>query len=126
MERIRGAASWRFLGVLRRAAPRVTAAWWTLVAFRALLPALFTLATGHLVGAVQGGHEVATALVLVSAVFIVQNVLAPIHDALSNDLGAVAGAWLHDRLLEATTAPAGLAHLERPDLAAELETARAF
>ena len=54
------------------------------------------------------------------------NALAPLHEAVGTDLGALTGAWLHDRLMRACTGPAGLAHLERPDLADELSRSRAF
>jgi ATP-binding cassette subfamily B protein len=50
----------------------------------------------------------------------------PIHDAVSADLGAQVGADLHERLLRAAIEPAGVAHLEEPDLADDFALARDF
>src|SRR5205807_9373724 len=63
---------------------------------------------------------------LVGGVFVAMNALGPLHEALSADLGARTGAWLHQRLMEASIRPPGLAHLERPDLADRLERVRTF
>ncbi len=51
-----------------------------------------------------------------AAIFIAMNAIAPIHDALSADLGYRAGSWLHDRLIQSCVDPPGLNHLQRPDL----------
>lgn len=56
----------------------------------------------------------------------VLNALGPLHEAIAANLGASAAAWLQERLLEACWQPRGLAHLERPDLADELASARTF
>jgi ABC-type multidrug transport system fused ATPase/permease subunit len=109
------------------AADRVlSASWWMLILVRGALPALFTLAMGALVGAVENGRPLAGALALAGIVFIVIHVLGPLQEALSSALGARTSTWLLDHLMTATTAPPGLAHLERPDLADELSVARQF
>ena len=54
LESTRSSAEWRFLGVLPRSSRGLATAWWTLIAVRGALPAIFTLAMGALVGAVQG------------------------------------------------------------------------
>jgi ABC-type multidrug transport system fused ATPase/permease subunit len=123
---LRSSAEWRFLGVLFRADRRLAAAWWALVIVRGALPAAFTLSVGALVGAVQHGQQVGSALALAGAVFMAMNALGPIHDALSADLGARAGAWLHDGLVRACVTPPGINHLERPDLADQLARVRDF
>jgi ATP-binding cassette, subfamily B, bacterial len=115
-----------FLAVLPRVSRDGNAAWWALILLRGALPAAFTLAVGGLVGALQRGSGVAAALSVVGVVFIVMNGLGPLHEALSADLGQRTGTWLHDRLLEACIRPAGLAHLEQPDLADQLERVRTF
>jgi ATP-binding cassette subfamily B protein len=115
-----------FLASLPRVSPGRTAAWWALILLRGSLPAAFTVAVGGLVGALQKGGGVTASLALVGAVFIFMNALGPLHEALSADLGQRAGAWLHDRLLEACIRPVGLVHLERPDLADQLERVRTF
>jgi ABC-type multidrug transport system fused ATPase/permease subunit len=126
MNRIRTSAEWRFLGVMPKAAPGLAAAWWALIALRAVLPALFTIAMGVLVGAVQARQPFSVALAAAGTVFVAMNALGPVHDAVGTNLGARAGAWLNERLLDACARPAGLAHLERPDLGDELASARDF
>ncbi len=124
--RLTASPEWRFFGVLASAAPALAAAWWGLVAMRGLLPAALTLAVGALVGAVQGGHALGLPLAAAGLVFVAVSALGPFHDAVGANLGARASAWLHDRLLGACAAPPGLAHLERPDLADDLSSARDF
>jgi ABC-type multidrug transport system fused ATPase/permease subunit len=126
VNRLRASPEWRFLAVLPRAAPGRALAWWSLIAIRGALPAAFTIAVGGLVGTVQQGGPLLVPLALVGGVFIAMNGLVPVHEALSADLGAKAGAWLHDRLLRACVEPSGLAHLEDPELADDLAQARTF
>ena len=126
MSRLTRSAEWRFLGVLTEADRALAITWWGLILVRGALPAVFTLAMGALVGAVQGGYSLAAPLALAGIVFIALNALGPVHEAVAADLGASAGAWLDDRLLEACTQPPGLAHLERRDLADELAASRNF
>jgi ABC-type multidrug transport system fused ATPase/permease subunit len=52
--------------------------------------------------------------------------MGPVHQTVGTLLGHRAADWMNDRLLEATTTPPGLAHLERPDLGADLTMARDF
>jgi ATP-binding cassette, subfamily B, bacterial len=123
---LRRSPGWTFLALLPKVSPGRAVAWWTLILLRGSLPAAFTLSVGLLVGALQRGSGVAAALALVGAVFVAMNALGPLHEALSADLGQRTGAWLHDRLMEACIRPPGLAHLERPDLADQLERVRRF
>ncbi len=81
---------------------------------------------GVLVGAVQGGRPLIVPLAFAGAVFIVLQVLAPVHQALSANLGDRTAAWLYDRLTEACIAPPGMGHLENPALANDLVVARDF
>jgi ABC-type multidrug transport system fused ATPase/permease subunit len=123
---LRSSAEWRFLSVLFRADRRLAAAWWALVILRGALPAAFTLSVGALVGAVQHGQQFGPALAFAGVVFMAMNALVPIHDALGADLGARAGAWLHDGLVHACVTPPGINHLERSDLADRLARVRDF
>ncbi|HKV51036.1 MAG TPA: ABC transporter ATP-binding protein [Gemmatimonadaceae bacterium] len=93
---------------------------------RGALPAVFAVAMGVLVGAVQHGRPLIVPLAFVGAVFIVFQVLAPIHQAMSANLGDRTAAWLYDRLTEACIAPPGMGHLENPALANDLVVARDF
>jgi ABC-type multidrug transport system fused ATPase/permease subunit len=59
-------------------------------------------------------------------VFVLLQVLTPIHQALGANLGSRVAAWLYDRLTEACVAPPGLGHLENPKLIDDLTMARDF
>jgi ABC-type multidrug transport system fused ATPase/permease subunit len=93
---------------------------------RGLLPAGFAVATGALVGAVQRGGELAGPLAAVGVVFVLLQVLTPLHQAIGTNLGDRTAAWLYDRLTEACLRPAGMGHLEDPALSRDLTAARDF
>jgi len=124
--RLRGSAEWRLLGTLYAASPALALLWWGMIALRGALPAGFAIAMGVTVGAVQGGRPLAAPLAATGVLFVAMSALGPVHEALSANLGARTSAWLHDRLLDACLSPPGIAHLERPDLADQLSTARDF
>jgi len=126
MKRLRRSAEWRLGGALYAASPRLTIAWWVLVVVRGLLPAAFAVAMGVLVAAVENGDPLGVPLAAIGFTFIAMQSLGPVHDAVSANLGAVGSSWLHDRLLYACVGPPGLAHLEQPDLADDLASARDF
>src|SRR5262245_65360011 len=81
---------------------------------------------GALVAAVERGDHLAGALILVGSVFILLQVLMPIHQAVGANLGDRTAAWLYDRLTEACVRPPGMGHLEDPKLTSDLTTARDF
>ena len=54
---IRARKEWRFFSVLPRADAGLALAWWVVLLLRGVLPALFAIAMGVLVGAVQRGDE---------------------------------------------------------------------
>jgi len=91
-----------------------------------VLPAVFAIATGVLVGAVQRGDALSGPLALAGAVFVLLQVLTPIHQAISANLGDRTAAWLYDRLTEACVRPPGMGHLEDPALTSDLTVARDF
>ncbi|HEY7198728.1 MAG TPA: ABC transporter ATP-binding protein [Candidatus Dormibacteraeota bacterium] len=124
--RLRASAEWRLLGALFAASPGLAALWWGMIALRGALPAGFAIAMGATVGAVQAGRPLGAPLTAVGVLFVAMSALGPVHEALSANLGARTSAWLHDRLLDACVSPAGIAHLERPDLADQLSMARDF
>src|SRR6202142_1014091 len=117
---------WKFFAVLPRAAPGLAAAWGTVLLLRGILPAAFAIAMGVLVGAVQNSHSLAGPLTFAGAIFVLLQVLSPIHQALSANLGDSTAAWLYDRLTEACVRPPGIGHLEDPTLTADLTVARDF
>jgi ABC-type multidrug transport system fused ATPase/permease subunit len=126
IERLRARNEWKFFAVLPRADARLAAAWWLVLAARGLLPAAFAVAMGALVAAVERGDRLAGPLAFVGVVFLLLEVLIPIHQALSANLGERTAAWLYDRLTAACVRPPGVAHLEDPSLAGDLTVARDF
>lgn len=125
-ERIRARQEWGFFGALWRTSPALAAAWWAALLARAVVPPAFAIGTGWLVRAVERDDAVAGPLVLVGVVFVVLQVLPPAHQFASAALGSRLSAALHERLMAACLAPAGIGHLERPELADDLTTARDF
>ncbi len=117
---------WKFFGALPKADPGIAAAWWTVLVLRGILPAGFAIAMGVLVGAVQRGNSLTGPLALAGAIFVLLQVLNPIHQALSANLGDRTAAWLYDRLTEACVRPPGMGHLEDPTLTNDLTVARDF
>ena len=124
--RLRERQEWRFLGVLRQANDALAVAWWLLLVLRGLLPAAFAIVMGTLTGAVQAGTDLAAPLAAVAVVFVLTQVLTPLHQAVSANLGWQTAAWLYDRLTIACVRPPGLAHLEDPALASDITMARDF
>jgi ATP-binding cassette, subfamily B, bacterial len=126
MERLRARNEWKFAGVLPLADRGLAAAWWTLLILRGLLPALFALAMGALVGAAERHEPLAAWLAIVGVVFLLLQVLTPIHQAVGANLGSRTSAWLYDRLTAACVTPPGMGHLENPKLTHDLTMARDF
>ena len=93
---------------------------------RGITPAVLAVATGLLIEAVESGDELTGPLTFVGVAFVIMSVLAPLHQAVSANLGSRLAAHLYDRLMAATTGPPGMGHLERPELAADLAMARDF
>jgi ATP-binding cassette, subfamily B, bacterial len=117
---------WKFFAVLPRADWLLAVAWWIVLVLRGVLPAVFAVAMGVLVGAVQQGQSLATPLVLVGVVFFLLQILIPLHQAIGGNLGDRTAAWLYDRLTDACVRPPGLRHLEDPKLTGDLTVARDF
>ncbi len=125
-DRFRRSNEWKFFSVLPRADSPLAAFWWTLILLRGVLPALFAIAIGVLVGAVKHGDSLALPLTAAGVVFVTLQVLTPLHVAVSANLGSKTAAWLYDRLTQACLTPPGMAHLERPELTDDLTMARDF
>jgi ABC-type multidrug transport system fused ATPase/permease subunit len=124
--RLRQRNEWKFFGVLPKADPTLAVAWWSGLVLRGVLPAGFAIAMGVLVGAVQRGDSLAGPLTWTGVVFVLLQVLTPIHQAISANLGNRTAAWLYDRLTEACVRPPGIGHLEDPKLTSDLTVARDF
>lgn len=126
MDRLRGRQEWALSSALWRGDPRLAIAWWLVLVLRGLLPAGFAVAMGVLVGAVERGGSLTGPLVAVGVVFVLLQVLVPLHLALGYNLGDRTAAWLYDELTGACLDPPGMGHLEDPELTADLTAAREF
>lgn len=124
--RLRDRPEWKFFAVLPKADSPLATAWWVVLVLRGALPAVFAIAMGVLVGAVQRGDALTGPLAFAGTVFLLLQVLSPIHEAISANLGDRTAAWLYDRLTEACVRPPGMGHLEDPKLTSDLTVARDF
>jgi ABC-type multidrug transport system fused ATPase/permease subunit len=125
-KRLRERNEWKFFAVLPQADGRLAFVWWLVLLLRGVLPAVFAIAMGVLVAAVQRGDSLIGPLALAGVVFVLLQVLAPLQTAVSHNLGDRTAAWLHDRLTRACVGPPGMGHLEDPRLTADLTVARDF
>jgi ABC-type multidrug transport system fused ATPase/permease subunit len=126
LRRLRERQEWQFFAALPRAAPALALAWWSTLALRALLPPLLAVAMGVLVAAVVRRSSLEAPLATSGSVFVLLQVLGPLHKALSANLGSRLAAWLYDRLTAACVRPPGMGHLEDPRLSGDLTVARDF
>lgn len=126
LDRLRGSNSWKFFRVVKLASPALAAAWWIVLILRGLLPALFAIAMGMLMGAVQHGSSLIAPLAMVGTLFFLLQVLPPLHSAMGQNLGSLTAAWLYDELTIACVQPPGMGHLEDSRLTTDLTAARDF
>src|SRR5262245_57331580 len=87
VNRLRSRQELQLAGEMWRAAPAASAWWWSLLVLRAVTPPLLAIAIGTLVSAVDDDRSLAGPLVFVGAVFVVLQVLTPIHQAVSATVG---------------------------------------
>jgi ABC-type multidrug transport system fused ATPase/permease subunit len=125
-QRLTERKEWKFFAVLPKADPALAALWWTVLILRGILPAVFAISMGVLVGAVQRGQPLAGPLAFSGTVFVLLQILNPIHQAANANLGDRTASWLYDRLTEACVRPPGMGHLEDPTLTNDLTVARDF
>ena len=123
---MRDRQEWKFFGVLPIADRRLTMVWWFVLALRGVLPAVMAIAMGFLVGTIERGEPLGPPLAVFGVVFILLQVLHPIHTAVSGNLGDRTAAWLYDELTDACVDPPGMGHLEDPGLTSDLQVAREF
>jgi ATP-binding cassette subfamily B protein len=116
---------WKFVGILPQADRTLAITWWAVLVLRGVVPAIFAIAMGMLVGAVQRGDSLAAPLALVAAVFVPLQVVT--HPSCHRrESGSRTAAWLYDRLTTACVQPPGMGHLESPTLTSDLTMARDF
>jgi ATP-binding cassette subfamily B protein len=126
MQKLWSRPEWKFFAVLPRADWPLAASWWLVLVLRGVLPAIFAIGMGILVGAVQHGRPLALPLAAVAGVFVLLQVLSPLHQVLGANLGSRMAAWLYDELTRTCVRPPGMRHLESPELTADLAMARDF
>jgi ATP-binding cassette, subfamily B, bacterial len=126
LQRLTQRKEWIFFGALPKADPWLATAWWAVLLLRGMLPAAFAIAMGVLVGAVQRNDSLFGPLAFAGTIFVLLQVLSPMHQALSANLGDRTAAWLYDRLTEACVRPPGMGHLEDAKLTSDLTVARDF
>ena len=99
---LRHRQEWQFFGALFRAAPASRPSWWLLLLLRGLLPAVIASRDRRpdRRGARRHG-SLAGPLTVVGIVFVLFQVLTPLHLAVSANLGSRTAAWLNDRLMVA-------------------------
>ena len=126
LQRLRERQEWQFFAALQKADSLLAIVWWLVLLLRGVLPAFFAVAMGLLVAAVQGGASLAEPLAVVGGIFVLLQVLTPIHTAIGFNLGDRTAAYLYDRLTAACVRPQGMGHLEDPSLMGDLTVARDF
>ena len=124
--RLRTRQELQLAAALGKADRPMAAAWWSLLGLRGLLPAGFSVASGVLVGAIEHRSGLAASIAAVGVLFVLLQVLGPLHTAVSANLGDRTAAWLYDELTWACVSAPGIGHLEDPDLASDLQVARDF
>jgi ATP-binding cassette, subfamily B, bacterial len=126
LKRLRARQEWQFFAVLPKADPVLATVWWALLILNGAMPAVFAVAIGATVGAVEEARPVAGALALTGVVFVLMLIVNPIQTAVSMNMGNKVSTWLNEELIRACVQPPGVGHLEDPDLAEDLTTAREF
>lgn len=124
--RLTARQEWMFAGAVRNAAPGLALTWWILLMLRAVLPAALAVSSGVLITAVQRDTSLAPSLAAIGFVFVLIQIIPPLHQAVGANLGNRTAASLNDRLMDACVAPPGIGHLEDPSLANDLTMARDF
>ena len=82
--RLRARKEWQFFAALPRADRPLALLWWAVVLLHGLLPAMFAVAMGALVAAVQHGGDLAGPLAVIGVVFVLLQVITPIQTAVSH------------------------------------------
>ena len=119
-------SEWKLFATLPKADPLLAAGWWGVLVLRGLLGPALGVAMGLLVAAVTRGSSLAVPLGVMAVVFVLLQVLPPIQQALSSNLGDRTASWLYERLTIACVRPPGMRHLEDPGLTSDLTVARDF
>lgn len=114
------------LRLLPETSTRLTLCVVVLILLTSLLPVGFALATGALVGSIgaavadgwgsPAGRRLVVSIVAVVTLFALQQLSAPALRSLAESLGRRLEGRLRARVMDATLAPMGVAHLEDPEV----------
>ena len=126
LKSLRDRNEWKLFAVLPKADTKLAFVWYSILFLRGVLPVALAVAMGNLVQSVQRGGNLTDSLWFVGVVFVLLQILTPIHVAVCSNLGDRTAAWLYDRLTESSVRPAGMGHLEDPTLTGDLVLARDF
>jgi ATP-binding cassette, subfamily B, bacterial len=123
----------RALRLFLAAAPGAAVLATIFVLAEGLLPNLVIIAMGHVTGSIPGavehglsssdGHRLLAALAIAAGVYALSLLRGPLDDALSATVGARMQAVLQRRVIDAVSAPVGIAHLEDQEVLDKLESA---
>ncbi|MBP2471913.1 ABC-type multidrug transport system fused ATPase/permease subunit [Crossiella equi] len=118
-ERFRQRPVWQLFAAFWQAKPFLAVVFWALLLLGAVLPPLFAVLTGRVIGVLgEGtGAVLGPSLLALGGCFLLMQVLPHVEGAVSMGLGSRLADWLNDRQAKAAVGPAGLAHLEDPELA---------
>lgn len=122
------------LRILPRAGRREAAIFAILVTLQGVLPAVFIVTTGVLIGAVPGTVESGTgstdgrrflmALIALAVLYAIQHVVAPTRQVIEETLGIRLSGILREAVMRAVMAGRGIAHLENPAIADRIALAK--
>ena len=105
LQRLRERQEWTFFATVSKADGILALTWWAVVLLHGLMPALFAVAMGVLVAAVQRGDGLALPLTTVGVIFVLLQVVTPIQTTVSQNFGDRIAAFLYDRLTAACVRP---------------------
>lgn len=122
------------LRLLPRVSGGMTAALTAAVILATAMPLGFTIVTGILVGSVpaavrsgldsSAGHHTLVLLGIAAGLIVGQRVLAPFQASLSEVFGREVDLHLQERVMAAVARPAGIGHLEDPEMLDLMQTAQ--
>ncbi|MFY9905036.1 MAG: hypothetical protein WBX02_14355 [Terriglobales bacterium] len=112
LQRLTERKEWKFFIVLPEGGPRLGHRLVGILLVRGILPAAVAIAMGALVAAVQHGNPLAAPLAFVGVIFVLLQILSPIHQSASANLDDRTAALLYERLTAACVHPPARGRLE--------------
>lgn len=123
---IAGSKEWKLITIFPSSNRSLSVMWFGLILAQAAFPVGFLLAMGNVIDAIEGGDSLREPLIILGVMFIGAHVVPPLLAEASQNLGDQVANHLNERLLEASTKPRGVAHLENANITDRLVRARDF